>query len=108
MSAILDRQHGHRAAIDSVNRERDALALVARAKDVLAKLEDADRKNPASQLIDDLPLFQVAIRREEVKPAGNSKIDEALKALNPDDMTPREALDALYALKKELSAAKAG
>lgn len=83
-------------------------SVVARAKDVLAKLEDADRKNPASQLIDDLPLFQVAIRREEVKPAGNSKIDEALKALNPDDMTPREALDALYALKKELSAAKAG
>ena len=83
-------------------------SVVARAKDVLAKLEDADRKNPASQLIDDLPLFQVAIRREEVKPAGNSKVDEALKALNPDDMTPREALDALYALKKELSAAKAG
>ncbi|MNT74855.1 DNA mismatch repair protein MutS [compost metagenome] len=76
----------------------------ARAKDVLAKLEDADRKNPASQLIDDLPLFQVAIRREEAKPAGNSRVDEALKALNPDDMTPREALDALYALKKELSA----
>ncbi|MCY1231031.1 hypothetical protein D9M72_434670 [compost metagenome] len=82
--------------------------MVARAKDVLAKLEDADRKNPASQLIDDLPLFQVAIRREEVKAAGPSKVEEALKTLNPDDMTPREALDALYALKKELSAAKAG
>lgn len=79
-------------------------SVVSRAKDVLAKLEDADRKNPASQLIDDLPLFQVAIRREEAKPAGNSRVDEALKALNPDDMTPREALDALYALKKELSA----
>jgi DNA mismatch repair protein MutS len=39
----------------------------ARAKDVLAKLEDADRKNPASQLIDDLPLFQVAVRREEIQ-----------------------------------------
>lgn len=83
-------------------------SVVARAKDVLAKLEDADRKNPASQLIDDLPLFQVAIRREEVKAAGPSKVEEALKTLNPDDMTPREALDALYALKKELSAAKAG
>ncbi|WEJ10444.1 DNA mismatch repair protein MutS [Sinorhizobium sp. M103] len=80
-------------------------SVVARAKDVLAKLEDADRKNPASQLIDDLPLFQVAVRREEAARAssGPSKVEESLKALNPDDMTPREALDALYAFKKELS-----
>ncbi len=78
-------------------------SVVARAKDVLAKLEDADRKNPASQLIDDLPLFQVAIRREERVKAGPSKVEEALKNLNPDDMTPRQAMDALYALKKQLA-----
>ncbi|MCA1369189.1 DNA mismatch repair protein MutS [Bradyrhizobium sp. BRP14] len=79
-------------------------SVVARARDVLAKLEDADRKNPASQLIDDLPLFQVAVRREEAaRASGPSKLEEALKALNPDDMTPREALEALYALKKELA-----
>ncbi|WP_246752876.1 DNA mismatch repair protein MutS [Sinorhizobium sp. BG8] len=78
-------------------------SVVARARDVLAKLEDADRKNPASQLIDDLPLFQVAVRREEaMRSAGPSKVEEALKALSPDDMTPREALEALYALKKEV------
>ena len=79
-------------------------SVVARAKDVLAKLEDADRKNPASQLIDDLPLFQVAVRREEAKrDSAPSKVEALVKDLNPDDMTPREALDALYALKKELS-----
>lgn len=77
-------------------------SVVARARDVLTKLEDSDRKNPASQLIDDLPLFQVAVRREEQRKAGPSKIEERLKAINPDDMTPREALDALYALKKQL------
>ncbi len=77
-------------------------SVVARARDVLAKLEDSDRKNPASQLIDDLPLFQVAVRREEAKRVGSSKVEEALKALNPDDMTPRDALDALYALKRQL------
>ncbi|WP_143239364.1 DNA mismatch repair protein MutS [Agrobacterium rosae] len=80
-------------------------SVVERARAVLTQLEDADRKNPASQLIDDLPLFQVAVRREESKPQGNSKVDEALKALNPDEMTPREALDALYALKKQLGKA---
>ena len=75
-------------------------SVVARAKDVLTKLEDAHPKSPASQLIDDLPLFQVAVRREEAKRSGPSKVEEELTALNPDDMTPREALDALYALKK--------
>lgn len=79
-------------------------SVVARARDVLAKLEDADRKNPASQLIDDLPLFQVAVRREErAREIAPSKVEDALRQLNPDDMTPREAMDALYALKKQLS-----
>lgn len=75
-------------------------SVVSRARDVLTKLEDSDRKNPASQLIDDLPLFQVAVRKEE-KRGGSSRVDEALKAINPDDMSPREALEALYALKKQ-------
>ena len=79
-------------------------SVVARAKDVLSKLEDADRKNPASQLVDDLPLFQVAVRREEARKSGPSKVEEELAALNPDDLTPREALEALYALKKRLAA----
>jgi DNA mismatch repair protein MutS len=80
-------------------------SVVERARAVLTQLEDADRKNPASQLIDDLPLFQIAVRREESRNHGNSKVDDALKALNPDEMTPREALDALYALKKQLGKA---
>jgi DNA mismatch repair protein MutS len=77
-------------------------SVVERARDVLTKLEDSDRKNPASQLIDDLPLFQVAVRREDQKRPGPSRVEEALKGINPDDLTPREALDALYALKKTL------
>ncbi|MCJ9694939.1 DNA mismatch repair protein MutS, partial [Rhizobium sp. PRIMUS64] len=76
-------------------------SVVARARDVLTRLEDADRKNPASQLIDDLPLFQVAVRREDTA-RGASKVEEALKAMSLDDMTPREAMDALYDLKKKL------
>jgi DNA mismatch repair protein MutS len=79
-------------------------SVVARARDVLTRLEDADRKNPASQLIDDLPLFQVAVRREEAAGRrGPSKVEEALKALDLDDLTPRAALDALYELKKNLN-----
>jgi DNA mismatch repair protein MutS len=79
-------------------------SVVARARDVLTRLEDADRKNPASQLIDDLPLFQVAVRREEALGKREpSKVEERLKTLDLDDLTPRAALDVLYELKKTLT-----
>ncbi|MFM2282475.1 MAG: mismatch repair protein MutS [Pseudomonadota bacterium] len=78
-------------------------AVVSRAKEVLGLLEDADRKNPATTLIDDLPLFQAAVRRDEPKPAKNTQLEEALKSINPDEMTPREALEALYRLKSHLA-----
>ncbi|WP_307371122.1 DNA mismatch repair protein MutS [Peteryoungia aggregata] len=77
-------------------------AVVSRAREVLTRLEDSDRKNPAAQLIDDLPLFQVAVRREEIQKSGASKVEEALRSLDLDDLTPRQALDALYDLKKQL------
>ena len=35
--------------------------------------------------------------------AGPSAIEAALAALDPDALSPREALDALYSLKKKLT-----
>jgi DNA mismatch repair protein MutS len=80
-------------------------AVIERAKLVLAELEAVDRTAPTRRLIDDLPLFAAAQRppapaRDEAAEA----VATALAALNPDEMSPREALDALYALK--LRAAK--
>jgi DNA mismatch repair protein MutS len=70
-------------------------AVVARAKDVLEKLED----NPGSPArLDDLPLFAVAAP-QPVFAHGPSKVEKALEEIEPDDMTPREALEALYRLK---------
>ena len=43
----------------------------------------------------DLPLFAAADEAEAVDP-----LRERLEALNPDLLSPREALDALYALKR--------
>ena len=77
-------------------------AVIERAKLVLAQLESHDRMSPARTLIDDLPLFAATARS-----APKSDTDElaiALAALNPDEMSPKEALEALYALK--LKAAK--
>jgi len=74
-------------------------AVVARAKQVLHQLEEGEVSGKADRLVDDLPLFSVAMRREAPKPARNDALNEALGTINPDEMTPREALEALYRLK---------
>jgi DNA mismatch repair protein MutS len=79
-------------------------AVIARAKSVLAKLEAQDRGQTARALVDDLPLFAVPSRAaaEKAPPSEAEKLIEAVKALHPDEMSPREALEALYALKAKL------
>src|SRR5438477_1972238 len=78
--------------------------VIARAKSVLAKLEAQDRGQTARALVDDLPLFAVPSRAgAEAAPASEAeKLVEAVKTLHPDEMSPREALDALYKLKAKL------
>jgi DNA mismatch repair protein MutS len=78
--------------------------VIARAKSVLAKLEAQDRGQTARALADDLPLFAVPSRAaaEPSPPSEAEQLVEAVKALHPDEMSPREALDALYALKAKL------
>ncbi|MGY3619974.1 DNA mismatch repair protein MutS [Bradyrhizobium sp. USDA 10063] len=79
-------------------------AVISRAKSVLAKLEAQDRGQTARALVDDLPLFAVPSRAaaEAAPPSEVELLVEAVKALHPDEMSPREALDALYALKAKL------
>jgi DNA mismatch repair protein MutS len=77
-------------------------AVIERAKLILAELEAEDRTSRARRLIDDLPLFAASARPSPGPPtvdeAGNLVI-AALAALNPDEMSPRQAIEALYALK---------
>ncbi|HLZ02546.1 MAG TPA: DNA mismatch repair protein MutS [Bradyrhizobium sp.] len=75
--------------------------VIARAKAVLAKLEAQDRGQTARALADDLPLFAVPSRAaaEAAPPSEAERLAEAVKALHPDEMSPREALEALYRLK---------
>ncbi len=80
-------------------------SVIERAKVVLAQIEAEDRVSPARALIDDLPLF-AATRAARHGAAARSALDaviEALKALHPDEMSPRDALEALYALKERLA-----
>jgi DNA mismatch repair protein MutS len=80
--------------------------VIERARVVLAELEAEDRTSPARRLIDDLPLFSAAARPPAPprQDAALAAVIEALAALTPDDLSPREALEALYRLK--LAAAK--
>ncbi|MGB9364827.1 MAG: DNA mismatch repair protein MutS, partial [Xanthobacteraceae bacterium] len=72
-------------------------AVIERAKLVLAQLESQDRTS-ARKLIDDLPLFAASARAAAPK-SETDELGAALAALNPDEMSPKEALEALYALK---------
>ncbi len=78
--------------------------VITRAKAVLAKLEANDRGQTTRALTDDLPLFAVPSRAaaEPQPPSEAEQLIAALTALHPDEMSPREALDALYALKAKL------
>jgi DNA mismatch repair protein MutS len=78
-------------------------AVVSRARDVLHQLETSQASGKANRLVDDLPLFTAAVRREQPKPATVDRLREGLAAINPDELTPREALEALYRLKGMVS-----
>ncbi len=83
-------------------------SVVARARIILGELERGDREGSARATLarlDDLPLF--AARPEparasapEPEPAAADALRTALDAIDPDDLTPRAALEALYRLKR--------
>ncbi|WP_370675832.1 DNA mismatch repair protein MutS [Pleomorphomonas sp. PLEO] len=78
--------------------------VIERARSVLAELEKSGGNNAASML-DDLPLFSQA--RHPAVPApieaaadpAEAELLAALDGLAPDELSPREALEAIYRLK---------
>ena len=71
--------------------------VVARARSVLAKLEAGrDATGGIAAGLDDLPLFAAATEPER----GPDPLAAAVGALEPDRLSPREALDKLYELKR--------
>jgi DNA mismatch repair protein MutS len=80
-------------------------SVIERAKVVLAKLEQEDRAAPKG--FEDLPLFAAPYKTfVEEKRQGDDLLAAAIAALNPDDMSPREAMDALYRLKEVFAKAR--
>jgi len=73
-------------------------AVIARAEEVLAALEKGDQGGAVARLADDLPLFRAAPRTAPAA-AKQSGLEEALANVNPDELTPKGALELLYRLK---------
>jgi DNA mismatch repair protein MutS len=71
--------------------------VLARAKDVLARLEKGrDKTGGIAAGLDDLPLFAAATERE-AEPV--DILREALDGVDVDALSPREALELVYRLK---------
>ena len=73
-------------------------AVIARARSVLAALEKGGNHQARAKLIDDLPLFS-ATPAPKPASAEPSAVEAELKNLNPDELTPKAALELLYKLR---------
>lgn len=75
--------------------------VVKRAEQVLDSLEHSDKSTYITKMIDDLPLFASVQKKIEEKEEQEelSPLVQALRNVNPDDMSPKEALAKLYELK---------
>jgi DNA mismatch repair protein MutS len=78
--------------------------VVERAKVVLDALEKGEREGGSSRkaVIDDLPLFSVTPTTAPVKQV-RSQVEDRLKTILPDDLTPKDALSLIYELRTMLS-----
>jgi len=73
--------------------------VIARAEDVLRALEEGREGHKPLARIDDLPLFAAT---PAAAPSKSSVIEDALREISPDSLSPKEALEMLYALKAKL------
>jgi DNA mismatch repair protein MutS len=77
-------------------------AVVSRARVVLDALEKGEREGAGKQkaIVDDLPLFSMAPPPQPAPQQKPSVLEERLKAIHPDELSPREALQLIYELKE--------
>jgi DNA mismatch repair protein MutS len=75
--------------------------VIRRADEILKALEASEQGSAVARLADDLPLFAATMSQsnDDDAEAGRSPLAVALEEILPDELTPREALEALYKLK---------
>ena len=73
-------------------------AVIHRAESVLRALEEGRECHKPLARVDELPLFSASAP----PPPKTSAVEEALKQIEPDGLTPKQALELLYSLKGKL------
>jgi len=74
-------------------------AVIGRAEAVLATLEQGEQSGAVARLAEDLPLFAALSAPPDGAPARESAVEAALRDVDPDSLTPRDALDLVYRLR---------
>jgi DNA mismatch repair protein MutS len=76
-------------------------SVIERAKTILAELEKDERQAPVDRLLGELPLFASlpVLQPAAQKQPKRDVLRDALAELHPDELTPKEAMAALYRLK---------
>ena len=92
-----DRSYGiHVAQIAGLPK-----SVLARAREVLGTLEESSRAAAPAAVGRQPLLFDVSAAGGPNDRSGSSPIEEAVLSMNPDQMTPLEALAKLYELRKQ-------
>jgi len=71
--------------------------VITRAKQVLKQLEEGEKSGQLGRLAQELPLFSAVQASEKTQTP--SELENSLNSINPDELSPRDALEALYRLK---------
>lgn len=74
--------------------------MIGRAEEVLRALEEGREGHKPLARIDDLPLF--AAQPAAAPPPKTSAVEDLLKTVEPDGLTPKQALEVLYDLKSRM------
>lgn len=75
---------------------------IKRAEQVLRVMEEEKQNKILTAIEDDLPLFEVLKQKEEAVVVEESPVVLALRELDVDDLSPRDALAKLYELKSKV------
>jgi DNA mismatch repair protein MutS len=94
-----DRSYGvHVAKLAGLPR-----TVIARAETILGILESGEQSGALARLADDLPLFSAAPpKKGPARNAGPSPLEQTLAEVEPDTLSPRDALELIYKLKNLL------
>jgi DNA mismatch repair protein MutS len=84
-------------------------SVIARAEEVLHRLEQGETSGASAALAEDLPLFTASPTQTPsagARAPASDPVGERLAEINPDELTPRAALNLLYELRALLAERK--